>query len=122
MGYEYRRGQLLGILPRELRRDVFRRLGEFKSIAGIKEWIREQLELERDWNATDARTARPKPIGMVDLHDDDEPSENDMDALLALNEDSTPDEILAVQQRFRRFGPRSGGAPKGKGKGKGKGG
>ena len=41
---------------------------------------------------------------------------------MALNEDSTMEEVLAVQQRFRRFPPRSGGAARqGKGDGKGKG-
>ena len=127
MGFEDRRGQLIGILPREIRREVFRRLNEFRDIAGIKEWIRQQLELERDWNATD-QNSRPRAVGLVGRDGDDfdieggenldnpsggEPEELDMEALFALTADSTTAEINAVQQRFRRFGRGPGGGGRG---------
>ena len=40
MEFEDRRGQFVRILPNELRKDVFRRLQEFHSIASLKEWTR----------------------------------------------------------------------------------
>ncbi len=109
MDTEDRKGQMLRILPKELRRDVFRRMNDFRTIEDIKEWIREQLELEKDWDAADRSAARPRTVGVVD-QDDAEPSaavpgptEEDMDALLALTEDSSPEEVLAVQKRFQRY-------------------
>ncbi len=48
MEFEDRRGQLLRILPKELRRDVFRKMAEFKTLAAIKDWLREQLGMEKD--------------------------------------------------------------------------
>ncbi len=109
MNFEDRRGQMLRILPKDLRRDVFRRLTDFKSIPDLKEWIREQLELEKDWDATDRSAPRPRAVGVVD-HGGDEPSaavlgptDEDMEALLALTADSPPEEVLAVQKRFQKF-------------------
>ena len=120
MEYEDRRDQILRILPKDLRRDLFRRLNEFKTVPGIKDWLREQLELERDWAETDLRS-KSRAIGMLDNNDDDGAGEADMEALLALDENSSMDDVLAVQQRFRRFASRPGGQrpPKGNGKGKG---
>ena len=111
MDFEDRRGQLLQILPKEIRRDVFRRLNEFRDLGSLKEWIREQLELERNWSETD-QAGRPKTVGLMedDLQDNggEEPEESDMDALLALTTASSQAEIHAVQQRFRRFAKGSG--------------
>ena len=87
MDYEDRRGQLLRILPRDLRRDLFRRINDFHSIASLKEWIREQLELERQWNDTDHPGARAKSAGMIQAchpdgeeQSDEEAGEYDMEA------------------------------------------
>ena len=109
MNFEDRRGQMLRILPKDLRRDVFRRLTDFKSIPDLKEGIREQLELEKDWDATDRSAPRPRAVGVVD-HGGDEPSaavlgptDEDMEALLSLTADSPPEEVLAVQKRFQKF-------------------
>jgi len=132
MNFEDRRGQILRMLPQELRRDLFRRIAEFKTVAAVKDWIREQLEMEKEWRDTDSRQMRGKQVATVELDngeesDEETASELDMQALFALNSDSSMDEINAVQQRFRKFG-RPGGAagrgPKpaaGKGGGKGKG-
>ena len=81
----------------------------FKTIADLKDWIREQLEMEREWQDTDARGSKGRAVAVVESGnheepDDDEASETDMAALFALSTDSTPEEINAVQQRFRRFG------------------
>ena len=48
MEYEDRRGQMLRILPKDLRRDAFRRISEFKTVGDFNEWIREQLEYEKE--------------------------------------------------------------------------
>ena len=107
MEFEDRRGQFLRILPKELRKDVFRRLADFKSIAGIKEWTREQLELERNWQETDQQASRNRTVGVMNHEDDDSESEEpDMDALFALTGESSVDEINAVQQQFRKFAGR----------------
>ena len=123
MDFEDRRDQFLRIMPRALRQDIFRRMNTFETIAEMKEWVRTQLELEKDWGDIDRRSG--KPLNVMDAYGDgngdEEPGENEMDALLALNEDSTMEEVMAVQQRFRRFAQagKSRQAP-GKGGGKGK--
>ena len=53
MEFEDRRGQMLRILPKDLRRDAFRRLGEFRDVSAFKEWIREQFEYEKEWGVVD---------------------------------------------------------------------
>jgi len=126
MEFEDRRGQLLRILPKELRKDLFRRLGDFGSVGALKEWIREQLELEKNWHETDSQS-RAKAVGMMENDHPEvmssDPEEGDMEALFALTEDSSPDEIHAVQQRFRRFAKGAGrGARPTAGKGAGRGG
>ena len=125
MDYEDRKSQLLQILTRDLRHELFRRMHEFNSIGALKEWVREQLELETSWAETDKQSSRTRAIGMMVAQDDDliddgseEPAEGDMEALMALTPESSPEEILAVQRRFGRFGSRPGGAPKGKGRGR----
>ena len=72
MEFEDRRGQLLRIMPRDLRRDLFRRITEFKTIAAIKDWIREQLELEKEWQETDLRGAKGRPVAVVEAYDEEE--------------------------------------------------
>ena len=71
MHFEDRRGQLLRILPRDLRKDLFRKLSDFQSVAALKEWIREQLELEKNWADTDQQGNRSRPIGRME-HDQDD--------------------------------------------------
>ena len=105
MNYEDRRGQILRILPRDLRRDLFRRIAEFKTVAAVKDWLREQLEMEKEWHDTDSRQMRGKQVAAVEFDNGEESeeetaSELDMQALFALNSDSTIDEINAVQHRI----------------------
>ena len=113
---EDRRSQLLRILPTALRRDVFRKLDDFKDLSQIKEWIRIQIELEREWQADDqARRARPRAgVHRMEAEltgaPEDLPSPEDMDALLSIGPTSSLADILAIQNRFKRFGNR--GAPR----------
>ena len=116
MSFEDRRGQLLRILPKDIRREVFRNLKDFKVIEDIGEWLRIQAELEDQWDTEDSASRRRGP-GLHAFEDEvtetsgEAPDEDDMQALLALGPDATEAEILAVQQRFRKFGarPRLGG-------------
>ena len=112
MDFEDRRGQILQILPRDLRRDLFRRLNEFNSIGAVNECLRGQLELEKDWSELDQANSKAKAVALMENDlvdtDDGEPEEHDMEALLALTSSSTTEEILAVQQRFKRFASRAG--------------
>ncbi len=119
MDVEDRRSQLLRILPTQLRRDLFRKLDEFKNpktaIAEMKEWIRVQTEMEREWRLDDQlRRGRARPVNTVEAEPIDEggelPTEDDMNALFALGTTSTMAEILAIQRRFQKFGGR--GAPR----------
>ena len=114
MEFEDRRGQLLRILPRDLRRDLLRRLNDFGNLGALKEWIRQQLELEKNWNETDNANSRSRAVAVVEADQielgEEEPEENDMEALLALTQDSSLEEIRAVQQRFKRFAGRAGRA------------
>ena len=119
MKFEDRRSQLLRILPTALRRDVFRKIDDFTDISQIKEWIRVQLELEREWHVDD-QVRRGRPRAAVGTHNlvinpepeqlefvEEAPTEEDMMALCALGPNSTMAEILAIQNRFKRFGARA---------------
>ena len=109
MEFEDRRGQMLRILPEGIRRDVFRRLNDFKTIADLKEWIQEQLELEKDWDAADYGAPRAPTVGLLDPDGDESlassegPTAEDMEALWALTPESPPAEVMAVQRRFQKF-------------------
>jgi len=116
MAFEDRRSQLLRILPTELRKDVFRRLEDFRSIGQIKEWIRVQTELEREWNLDDrARQGqgRARPLNAMGQEEavEKELDEYDMEALMALGPESSNADILAVQAKFRNFGGRMARRP-----------
>ena len=106
MDFEDRRGQVLRILPKSLRRDVFRKLQEFKTVASLKEWIREQLEYEKEWDAADRSTTGPrtKVVGALEASDDrDEPDSEDFETLIAMAAEATPEELLAIQKKFQKF-------------------
>ena len=62
MSSEDRRGQLLRILPGDVRKEVFRRISDVKSIDDIREWIRIQAELEDQWDAEDVTSRRRGPV------------------------------------------------------------
>ena len=47
MFYKERRGQILRLLPSDLRKDLFKVMQEYTDLNQIKEWIRVQVELER---------------------------------------------------------------------------
>ena len=126
MEFEDRRGQFLRILPNDMRREAFRRLNEFKSLPSLKEWVREQLEYERDWgmlgHSVPAKALSVEPQGTDRVF---KPSAEDIEALLALEADSPEELVLAVQKKFQKFFPRRantspGAPPGGGGKGGGK--
>ena len=125
MEFEDRRGQLLRILPNDMRREAFRRLNDFKTLSSLKEWIREQLEYERDWGMLSKTAIHAKAVEVEQHEAENYPklSPYDVEALLALDENASEEEIFAVQQKFKRFFPNGGkGGCKGNGKGGGKGG
>ena len=67
MDFEERRTQLLKIFPKDMRRELFRRISDFKDLASSREWIRVQCELESEWAADDlSRAPRTKPVNLVD--------------------------------------------------------
>ena len=105
---------------------MFRKLSEFKNLEEVKDWIRVQVELERVWEQDD-RDRGPRARGLNALEPEvegEEPTEADMQALFSIGPTSPISEILAVQNRFKRFAStkgRSKGANSG-GKGSGKGG
>ncbi len=123
MAFEDRRGQLLRILPTALRREVFRNMQSFPDLDSIKEWIRVQMELEEQWEVVDSSSRKRggTPVNQVEeapepeADEDENPSEDDMEALLKLDANSTTDEILAVQRRFQRFGGQRRTGPGGAG-------
>ena len=68
MDFEDRRGQLLRILPKDLRKEAFRRLTDFKTVSSLKEWVREQLEYERDWGTVDKGSVAARAVEVT--HED----------------------------------------------------
>ena len=113
MEFEDRRSQYLRILPKELRKDVFRKLNDFKSLPEIKEWVRVQTELEREWEADDSSRRRggARAANLVEVDD----MTSELNALGVNFADGMSDEVLAV---FKK--PNGGGgqrrAPPGPGK------
>jgi hypothetical protein len=110
MDFEERRTQLLKILPKTLRLELFKNLRDYTSIPQIKEWIRLETEYEQEWEASDAaargnrkalNALEPGPEGEQEM-----PSPEDMQALMTLGPESTLAEILAVQNRMQRYNPR----------------
>ena len=111
MDFEDRFGQVLRIFPKELRKEALKRLREFKSIAELTEWVRVHTEAERDCEQAD-RAVRPRGAAAELL----EPEENDtganavsledMEALMSLGADASPEELLAIQRRFQKAGAR----------------
>ena len=113
-----RRGQLLRILPNSMRKEVFKNMQTLKSIDEIKEWMRIQMELEEQWQAVDGGARRRGPPvnnletegnGDEDSNASSGPTADDMEALMALGEEASVTDILALQQRFKKFG--TGGRP-----------
>ena len=114
MDFEDRRGQLLRILPGDMRKEIFKKMNEFTTIAQLKEWIRVQLELEKEWGAEDhLRKSHSRTVNTLSAEPgstEDGPGPEDMQALMELGSDATIADILALQQRFKKFGkPRVGG-------------
>ena len=110
MPFEERKNKFLKILPTALRRDLFRRLTDFGSVYEMKEWVRVQAEMEKQWEVEDRRQGvRPRPAGVHVVEEplDDEhlelPSEDDMEALMALAPGASQAELLAIQKRFMKY-------------------
>ena len=112
MEFEDRRGQVLRIFPKEMRKEALKRLKDFTSIAELTEWVRVQVEAEQDWDQAD-RLVRPRGQAVKVFERQEEldyvggPTEDDMAALMALGSDPSPEDLLAVQRRFQRAGARS---------------
>ncbi len=53
MDFEELRIQLLKILPKTLRLDLFKNAKDYTSIPQIKEWIRLETEYEHEWEESD---------------------------------------------------------------------
>ena len=98
MEFEDRRSQYLRILPTTLRREVFRKLSDFKSMAEIKEWVRVQTELEREWEVDDASRRRPAARAANLVEADEMTAE--LNALGVSFEDGMSDEVLATSKKF----------------------
>jgi hypothetical protein len=108
MEFEDRRSQYLRILPTTLRREVFRELSDFKSMAEIKEWVRVQTELEREWEIDDASRRRPgaRAANLVEVDE----MTAELNALGMNLEDGMSDEVLAIFKKSSG-GNRRPGAP-----------
>ncbi len=103
MFFKERRGQILRLLPAELRKDLFKAMHEFTDLGQIKEWIRVQVELEQEWAEEDkTQRAGRRPIHLAEPHE----SEDEEDEILALFPNASPEQILALQQRGFRGGGR----------------
>ena len=107
--FEDRRGQVLRIFPKDLRKEALDGFKEFQSIAELTEWVRVQVEAGRDWDLADrAPRQRGGPAAKVVEREDDDSgiTSEDMEALLALGADASPEDLLAVQRRFQKAGNR----------------
>ena len=116
MEFEDRRGQILRILPKDLRKDAFRRLTDFHTIPVLKEWIREQLEYEKEWGYVDKSTIHAKAMEIAEARPEEfeGANEDDVEAFMAFAAGSDDKEVLAVQRKFQKF---LQGGSKGFGKG-----
>ena len=109
MEFEDRRSQYFRILLKELRKKVFRKLTDFKTIPEIKEWVRVQTELEREWEVDDSSRRRPGARAANVLEVDEMTAE--LNALGISFEDGMSDQVLAIFKKFSS-GPGQGrGAP-----------
>jgi hypothetical protein len=118
MDFEERRTQILKILPKEPRLEIFKILGSYTSVSQIKEWIRVQTEYETEWERDDAaaRGSRKAVDALEPCNESvvasEMPSEDDMAALMTIGPESTLAEILAIQNRMGKYNQRRpGGAP-----------
>ena len=111
MDFEVRRTQMLKILPKDLRLELFKKLSESTSISQIKEWIRVQIEYEVGWERDDAAARGRKGLHALEPSCEEAaapegPSEEDMEALMNIGPSSTLAEILAVQNRMKGYNPK----------------
>ena len=120
MDFEDRRGQMLRIFTKDARKEALKHLREFRSVAELTEYVRVHVEAEKDWDNADRHARRQSPAAKVCEHDGTEdcqdeqprgPTAEDMEALMALQGDASPEELLAVQRRSQRTGARPGGRP-----------
>ena len=112
MEFEDRRGQILRILPKDLRRDAFRRLADFRDVSSLKEWIREQLEYEKEWGLVDkGNTVHAKVVDMNHgaAEGPETPESGELEAFMAANEGTSDQDILAVLRKFQRFSQQRNG-------------
>ena len=65
MDFEERRAQILKILPKTMRLEIFKNLASFTSIPQIKEWIRIQTEYETEWEQDD-KVAKGKSLNAME--------------------------------------------------------
>ena len=108
MDFVERRSQLLRILPPAMRTELFRRIDDFKDLGSIKEWLRKQVELEREWGIDDRARTASKPVNVMEAPEDGEEGDELLDELLAILPGASEEQLLALQSRFGG-GNRSGG-------------
>ena len=109
MEFEDRRSQYLRIPPKELGKEVFRKLTGSKSIPEIKEWVRVQTELEREWEGDDASRRRLPATRPANVLEVDEMTA-ELNALCVNFEDGMSDEVLATFKKFGNGGGQRRGA------------
>ena len=82
-------------------------------MAELTGWVRVDVEAARDWDNADTQTRpRPQPAKLLERSEEERtqasagPSTEDMEALMALPEDATAEDIRAIQKRFQELSGR----------------
>ena len=131
------------ILPKSLQLVALQRHNEWSTTEDLRDWVRNELTIKRDYGLTDSNTKRVATLETAANYEDaeeyqvDEEYDAAINAIFDITEESPVAEVLAVARNlgkvrragkgggkggFRPFRPNTQGSPGGAGGGKGGGG